>query len=202
MVLALQTFERRVITAALQFANLPSVESTSRVEKCFAAVIDFREAAAEWIDSDSVRTERLVDFTDQYREQQAMLRRALEQVTVSQRKRDELRNSLGLELAENLPVALIFHDRQLTYDVTLGTVPAACAFALALILDERRGITSRLHQCDCSGCGRFTLDFSPRGRPSKYCSKEHSDQARREKTAKRVRDWRHATQPILRKEKR
>jgi hypothetical protein len=89
--------------------------------------------------------------------------------------RDKVRGTLRLE------------GERLEYFFAINNVESGCAWAVALLLDQRYGLTNRLRQCGWSRCGRFRVDLAPRGRPRRFCSDEHKRLYDLETSGERVR---------------
>lgn len=170
--------ERSLVEAALAFANLRSIESNLQVEGLFGL-----EAGRIEADSSLYRDET-----------QPMLCRWLRQAVSGNAGRAHT----SLEIAHLMPRTIaavpVYSTGRLSYDFQLPCVDAGCILALALILDQQRGLTGRLQQCTLSWCGRFNVDFDghARPRPRKYCSANHRMLANYELSPERMRQWRKA----------
>lgn len=172
MSLALQDRERKAIEAAIWFANLRSIKSNAQVDRGFRERGFHFEASAGPSGNE--------DF-------QAGLQDYLQRVVGSERGRREVAAEVAPILEEMISTTYTLTERRLEVVSHFQDIVAVCAFAVALILDERRGLTSRLQRCVC---GRFNLDFDPKGRPRKYCSPKHKARADALTVAERVRKHR------------
>jgi hypothetical protein len=184
---ALQPEERRVVEAALRFANLRRIASAGQVEQLFAAVIDFREIMLEG--------NLTVDATALYVDAQREVRDWLERIARSEGGRKEVAREVAARFAEGVGARLSIRNRRLRYAFDIGSVPTACVLAVALLLDGRRGLENRVKRCRWSRCNggqpRFNVDLDPRGHPRWYCP-GHKERHDRETSAKRVAQWRTA----------
>lgn len=184
--LALQADERQAIEATRRFANLPRIESDAEVERLFRDLVDFRESTPTWVDAKTGRERRAVTLTAMYGDIHSVVRGWFARVRSISRRRD-----LSVEInraLDSVDAGLILRGGRLEYTHRFLSVFAVCAFATALIIDERRGLASRLQKC--GWCGRFNLDLDPRGRPRRFCSPEHKARADLKTVAERVRKHR------------
>lgn len=179
---ALTNRERQAVEAVRRFANLRRIESNAAaVERCFRGLIDF----------DEFRT-RPSGRADEYRldgayaDDQAHVQGWLSRIANAKRRTvtAEVAAEVAPELEASVTTALVFADGRMDVAYEFGSVAAVCAFAVALILDDRRGLTSRLGQCGY--CGTFNLDQNPKGRPRRFCSHEHKALFDKDTGAERV----------------
>lgn len=79
-------------------------------------------------------------------------------------------------------------------DIVMGAGLLGCDaifwYAVALIVDRRRGARDRLAQCGAPGCGRFLLTLNRRGRPSGHCNEDHRRKADKPESKKRSQERR------------
>lgn len=190
MPLALPREHQKAVEAVRRFANLQRVDSDEQVERCFRGLIDLRDALPVWIDPKTGREKRAVISTDLYTDLQSILRGWLGKIARSTRGQREVAGEIAEVLVESVDTSTRFDNRRLTQVYSFKSVGAACAFGVALILDERHDLASRLKQCGWSKCGHFNLDLNPKGRPRRFCSPEHKRLADLETVAERVRKYR------------
>ena len=174
---SLSSRERELVTATVAFANLKLIETNRQVEDLFCIA----------------EADRIGEDLSLYRaELQPLLRRWLRQVISGNGGRAQT----SLEIAHLMPSSIVaspvFVADRLSYAFRLPSVEAGCILALALILDEDRGLTGRLQQCTLSWCGLFNVDFDAQSRPRKYCSPNHRMLAHYEQSPERMRQWRKA----------
>jgi len=175
---ALSQKEQDLIVATVSFANLKFIDSNRQVEDLFGL-------QAGRIDEDSTL----------YRDEtQPMLRRWLAQVAGGNCGRAQVSLQVAQLMPRTIAAVPVYEAGHLSYDFELPCVDAACILAVALILDESRGLTGRLQQCTLSWCGKFGVDFDghARPRPRKYCSANHRMLANYEQSPERMRQWRKA----------
>ncbi len=197
--------ERWFVHATIAFAN-SAVRDPHDVERRFPL------ASAETVRGGRV----LVDRSALYRRLQETIRRwlaiiaesgeaararigsevaeALRPGIVSERAADRrsgrrpIRRSVVTGRRVGIPAMLEYDARHhrlgITYTVT--TVQAATAFGVALLLDRTRGLTGRLGRC--GWCGRFRLTL--RGKPRRYCNREHYQLHDEKQAVERVRRMR------------
>lgn len=191
MPLALQDAERVAIKAALQFANLKQIDD-AQVHRCFRDVIDFRDILpTDLVQKNGVMVERpAVGSLADYQAWQGALRDWFSRISQSERGRRSVATEVAPVVEESVSASLCFDKRRLNVEYSFRSVRAVLAFASALILDERRGMTSRLQQCGWSKCGCFNLDIDAKGRPRRFCSREHKRLADLETVSERVRKHR------------
>ena len=168
--------ERSLIEATLAFANLRPIESNRQVEDLFGI-------EPGRIDENSLLYQ---DGT------QPMLRRWLRQTVSGMGGRAQTAVEVAHLLPRDIAAVPVFSAGRLSYDFQLPRVEAGCALALALILDQDRGLTGRLQQCTLSWCGRYSVDFDGQARSRKYCSANHRMLANYEQSPERMRQWRKA----------
>jgi hypothetical protein len=184
--------ERGLIEAALAFANLHTVESNRQVEDLFR---NWELHDAEIGNAHGAEFQCIEEGSLIYRERtQPRLRHWLRQTIASNFGRAETASEVMHLIPRDVRAVPVFSRGRLWYDFQLTGVDAACALAVALILDHDRGLTGRLQQCTLSTCGRFSVDFDAclRPRPRKYCSVSHRTLANYEQSPERMRQWRKA----------
>lgn len=158
--------EASVLKVVIWFANLDRVKSTSQIETRFAKAVGMgfdefqeinpgEESKFEGDRSDLRDWLRLVASGNDA----AGERKLIEEVD------DFLRRKLHVRLLgpANAP----------RLEMRPDGVEATCALGLALLLDSSRGLRSRLGYCAWEGCGRFSLNLAPKGRPKHFCNDNH-----------------------------
>jgi hypothetical protein len=188
MRIPLQDFDKRTIAAVLRFANLPSIESDAS-ERRAAAI--FQPFVRDWMpmlvkfDPVTGRQEEapMMQFTEMYKELHAIARGWLGRIVdarsspraTAARVTEALAKEVEAAFSEEVSASLTLFPRvRLRYVCEINGAPAAVAFAVALILDEGRGLRDRLARCGYSKCGKFNLDSSPTGRPRRFCDADHA----------------------------
>lgn len=162
--------EKALIESALEFANLSAIASTKEVEDLFMKNVPLVGGVFGVIEPEN----RAAYERDQ-RELQGWLAKIA--------KSSSARKSVMLEVAKRLETAytrVTFEDGEIRLQFAVPGVQACYSYAVAVILDKRRRLTSKLGQCGWSGCKKFRLDFSPAGRPRKYCNAKHKWRAEAE----------------------
>lgn len=106
----------------------------------------------------------------------------------------------GLEGLVSLPVCVFDEQGQLTLEhrIIARNVLAALAYAMCLLLDNRRPHASTLWRCRLESCRRFFFEQRREGagRPRReYCSEEHLEEAHRQQVLERVRRHRAKQKP-------
>jgi hypothetical protein len=181
--------EKKAIEAARRFANLPQVESDAQVERVFAGLVDFRETSPTWIDPKTGRETRAASLVELYAELHRTVRQQFARLVASPRQqRREMQKEIAPVLAEGIATGYVFRKGRLELVHGFQSVREVCIFAFALILDERRGLTNRLHRC--GWCGHFNLDLNPNGRPRRYCTPKHKELADAKRAPDRLREYR------------
>ncbi|MDR7450137.1 MAG: hypothetical protein QN197_13235 [Armatimonadota bacterium] len=161
--------ERQLLEATVAFANM-NVRSAAQVEKLFMAV------------PLTARPFKVIPRKDwrAYLEDQATLRLWLAKLADLG---EAARPLVGPEVARRLNRTVTV---RLTYDADrhemkavsfLDGVEACWSYAVGLLLDRTRGLTTRVGRCGWDRCGRFQLSLGGRGRPRMYCSDAHRRQA-------------------------
>jgi hypothetical protein len=181
MPLALRNDEKRVIEAALEFANLRKIKSTRQVEAMFAALPQvpgkFKVIPAKHV-------------TAYMENDQPQLRGWLTALCISAgTKREQVETEVREQLG-TVDSFLTFENGRIIQRYALTGVRACYTFAVALLLDESNKLTKRLRQCGAPGCGRFNLDFNPTGRPRRFCNEDHRRAVDALTAADRVRRYR------------
>lgn len=175
--MALAPEERAVVEAAIKFANLGRITSAAQVEKLFAG-----------INSPVFQTVG-TNYKTYIENDQPRLRRWLRCITGNRADRDKVTAEVAPFLAEKLAVLPVLEGRRLHYRYFITGVEGACGLAVALLLDESRGLADRLKQCGYSKCHRFNLDLHPKGRPRRFCP-GHKELHDRETGAERQQRYR------------
>jgi hypothetical protein len=180
--------ERAAVDAALRFANLGHPIREPDVERCFAGLVDFdefrpRRHAGEdnWV---------RFNLAPLYARIQKLVRAWLTLIVKGRRApkrpggpaalqagRKKVARRVASLLARSIDHAAVtpaVKDGRLVLTCHFGnSIEAACAFGIALILDERRGLTNRLKQCRY--CGRFNFaERKGRGPLPQFCNDEHA----------------------------
>ncbi len=162
MALALHKEEREVVEAIIWFVNLKRIRSTKQIENRFQK-LGFVKTKIKDIETENVKA---------YRYDQAELRDWMQSIIKSQRGKKEIMEKVIERLDQVGGIKLVFKKDRLEYEFTLNGVQAVCALGLAFILDENRGLTTRLQQCGNLDCNKFRLDFKPKGRPRRFCNEK------------------------------
>lgn len=169
--------EQDLIQAALRFANL-KIKSAGQVEKLFMPFASGIFQSIAQTNHDGAP----------YRNDQAAFRNQLLKITSNGvLARQEVMTEVAEQLA-TIPAKISFKDGRLIYIYGTPGIQGMLALALALVLDESRGIVNRLGYCAASGCGKFRLDFV--GKPRRFCSDEHRYKFDLSQAAVRIRAWR------------
>ena len=170
--------EQKVIEAALVFANLRRIRSVDQAQKIFMR-LPLVGRRFNVIPRSEVRA---------FRKDQTELRYWLERIDrVGESAREEIAAAVADRLGA-VDTRVTFDGERVLYGFALSGVQAGYAYAVGLILDGSRDLTSRLRQCTAPGCGRFRLDLE--GKPRKYCNEEHRRRADAAGAKYRVRKWR------------
>lgn len=170
--------EQSVIEAALRFANIKKIKSAEQVEKIFTPLAPgvFKTISGK-------------DKTGKaFKNDQAELKKWLIEIS---EKGIHARETIGTTIAQRLRTVdteISFDGSRISYIFGLTGVQAAYSFAVALILDDTKGLTNRLGFCKAPKCGKFRLDFE--GKPRSFCSDEHRYRYDLSKSADRVKAWR------------
>ncbi len=173
MAFALQAIERRVIEAALKFANLPNIKSTEQVEQLFA---DVRSPGFRSLHEH--RDGPLIVLA-----LWGALREWLQWICILSQADKQLVAEDVAEFLNYVRVELKLKDGQLQYGYQIDDLRAGCVLAVALLFSRGVKLTNRLHQC--GWCGRFNLVFEPKGRPRRFCG-GHKQKYDLETSAERV----------------
>src|SRR6185503_5440117 len=184
--------ERGLIEATIGFANLRTIASNREVEDLFR-IWDMRGSGTGH--AHDVEFNTIEEGSTRYADEtQPRLRRWLKQTICSNAGRAQTASEVMEYIPRDIRAVPVFDLGRLWYDFQLTGVEAGCALAVALILDNDRGLTGRLQQCTLSTCGRFNVDFDAclRPRPRKYCSVSHRTLANYEQSPERMRQWRKA----------
>ncbi len=162
--------EQALIKSALGFANLTAISSTEEVENLFRKNVPLVGDVFQVIEP-----ENRAAFERDQRELQGWLAKIVKSTTARKSVMQEIPKRLA-----TVHTQVSFGDGKIRLQFALPGVQACYSYAVALILDERRKLTGKLAQCGWSGCKRFRLDFSPAGRPRKYCNPKHKSLAEAE----------------------
>lgn len=123
-----------------------------------------------------------------YRRDQAGLRERLAGIASGDTARREIIAAQAREMLSTVPTRLDLVNHRLVFGYAVPGIGAACWLAIALLLDEGRGLTNRLGQCRKPGCARSNLTFV--GRPRIFCNDAHREAYDRIVAKNRVRAWR------------
>jgi hypothetical protein len=158
--------EKELIRRLLIFVNSKKISSARKVERLFENIPGM--------------TGKLMSYEGdlrQPRDEQTGLRKALSSLATH--------TPVGLEAAiratndhlEHVQLVVTL-SRQGEMGISIGIlgITAVTWYAVALIIDRRRGVRERLAQCGSPGCGKFVLRFG-RGRPWRHCSESHRRKA-------------------------
>lgn len=104
-----------------------------------------------------------------YRNGQAELREWLATIVSSSSGMKKIRGLVAKRIKETGGAQIVFKDEKLDYVYALNGVQAVCALGVALSIDRKRNITSRLQQCGNKECEKFRIHFAGKGRPRRYC---------------------------------
>lgn len=153
------------IQAALDFANMPQIESVDQVHALFAA-LPLPKARFKTIKPHEVQA---------FRDDQAELKRWLEQIAkrggVTPKVREEIaRRVQAIELTDVRMALTDTGEVQLSYLPHFSGVQACYGFATALLLDPNR--RDRLRRCALYDCEKFFLGKDPRQR---FCCPRHAN---------------------------
>jgi hypothetical protein len=156
--------EGDLLARVLRFANLPRIGSTTQIERLF------RDAAL--VQAGGVLKVIEPENVAAYRNDQGTVRAALAAIASGDvAGRQSILRQADQKLGDTVSVRLGVHDGRLVFGYRVDGVLAACWLAIALLLDDGRGLTNRLGQCGAPGCERFNLTFT--GRPRRHCSETH-----------------------------
>ncbi len=170
--------EQKVIEATLAFANLRRIRSVDQVQKIFMR-LPLVGRGFKVIPRSEVRA---------FRKDQTELHSWLERIDrAGKSAREEIATAVAKRLGA-VDTRIAFDGKRVLYGFALSGVQAGYAYAVGLILDESRGLTSRLRQCTAPGCGRFRLDLE--GKPRKYCNEAHRRMADAVDARNRVKRYR------------
>ncbi len=159
------TQEGALIGALLVFANLRRVKSVSQVHNLFSR-LPFVESPEQF---KMLRD----DETHVFVAEQARLRKWLDDIIRSGADRQRVGQEIDAVLARTASARFRLEDGKRRMLLRLDGVEACLSYALSLILDESAGLAGRLQRCDAPGCGRYRLDLVTKGRPGRWCSREH-----------------------------
>lgn len=183
MALALLDEERKLVEGMLAFANRRQITSARKVQWLFCQP----KYPGQEQPRDCIRLKRF---------HQRRLREWLERITKSEAGRKDLAEEIAWSLRRVKAYLVLGVDqagkRRLSYDYQIvdadpiRAIETGYLAAVALILDESRGLTNRLKQCRWSRCKRFNLDFEPKGRPRTFCDGDHKYKYDLEMGAERV----------------
>ncbi len=151
----LQPRDEEAIRATLAFANMERVDTDEEVEQLFEGAMDLSSMSSAKSDYAQIRD---------------AVRDWLESITRSERGCREVWDEVARFSKDMIHPEVVLSEsgrREMKLDYYFDDVDAVVVFAVALILDEGYGLKKKLQRCVC---GRFNLDFKPKGRPRKYCS--------------------------------
>ena len=166
--------QRTLLAATVQFANLPTIDSTDQVHDLFTSVplvgpkfrvLAQHEAANFKADQDKLRGWLL---------------------KISERRGAEIVTEVATGLKALDTITWFDPDRrELLARYRVQGVEAAYTLAVALLLSPSMHLAGRLGYCSAPGCERFTIDLElRRGRPWRFCGVEHRDAADLERAKK------------------
>jgi hypothetical protein len=191
MAFALLDEERRLVEGMLKFANLAEIKSAARVEWMFRRYKYPREETEQHLlRLRKFQQQTLRDWLVRITKGEAAQKTVAVEVSM---RLHQVKAALVLGEDEDGNQHLVFDWGDLNGDNAADTVINGCLAAVALILDHKRGLTSKLGQCRWSKCGKFNLDFEPKGRPRTHCP-SHKDYYDREVAAQRGRARRRSTE--------
>lgn len=171
---AVRPEEKVLIESMLAFANLRAITSTTQVEELFKKNVHLIGHTFG-----AIPPENRSAYEDDQRELQGWLAK----IAKSVRGQRTVMPAVAHRLRTGHTHAT-FHENAIPAQVALVGVQACYSYAVALILNNRPKLTRKLSQCGWSGCGRFLFDFSPAGRPRKYCDSRHESRAEAEANRK------------------
>lgn len=123
-----------------------------------------------------------------YKGDQTELRDWLKKIDGSLRGRKEVEEKIRKLMQRTIHAAVTFADGRVQYRYGVSGVEGLRALAVALILSDNKGLSKRLREC--GGCGKFNLDFEPKGRPRRFCNPECKRAYEKATGAERVAKWR------------
>lgn len=206
MALAVREEERKLIKGMLEFANMRKITSAGKVQALFwQPKYNLRKEhkhycrGIKWFQKRYLRPwlSRMTTEGEEGRKRVAEeiawpVRNVPVHIELVEEARTGRTGKKGKTPAGTPPV--VTRRVAYFYDVygkdPVVTVRVGCLIALALILDESRGMTSRLKEC--GWCGKFRLDFELKGAPPKFCNKPHKDLYDSKERVKRKREKREA----------
>lgn len=174
MPFALQAMDRKIIAAALKFANLRRITSTEQVERLFAETRSPRFRSLQEHPQGPLILLSLWGVLREWLQWIPLLSQADKQVVA-----EHVAEFLG----EAVHVELKLEGGELRYEYQVDDLRAGCVLAMALLFSKREKLTNRLKQC--GWCGRFNLEFDPKGRPRRFC-RGHKEKYDLETAAERV----------------
>lgn len=155
----LTTHEKDIVKTLLWFANLSNKDSMLDVQPRY---MKFAEDTFQVIPKGKESV---------FHEDRAAVRAALGSITKG-KSRNILSEKLTKYIRDKVHPKLDFKNGELQLFYSIDGVEAGIALGVALILDKRKGLTSRLKQCGNPKCLRFNLSFSTNGRPKRHCNKK------------------------------
>lgn len=152
--------EKKLITTVIKFVNIREIKSTDQVQELFrklplSPVFKVLQPGEEGA----------------YYNDQAELRAWLKEIAGKGRS---ARKHIGDNVSRRLGTVdtrVTYKEGGLSYEIALSGVQAAYSYAVALLLDKDRDITSRLGYCKAPGCGKFHISWT--GKPKHYCNNKH-----------------------------
>ena len=173
MNMPLRALEQAIINAALEFANLPQIESVHQVLEIFMPVAEGTQSPL----FQTIRDRDVGAFVDD----RAQLLEWLD--TIGRRRhtkadRENIWANLRMVLGDTVRGDAIW---ALTPQGTLAStarplldgVQACTAFAAALPLDRNRRLHRGLQQCELPECRKWFFAWRPPGAPRKLCCPAH-----------------------------
>ena len=178
--------EAQLLKAMIWLANVKIRSTTQVEERCAREMVMAGYIATE----DDFKTIKPHEV-DRFREDQEELRAWL--VKIAEPKegdRAALVGEVNDFLKRKVPVAVRGDDGQRRFGPVINGLEAIYGYGVALLLDDERGLGTRLARCKAPNCGRFFLDLHPKGRPQQFCSDDHRMHyhaaKRKEERAKRM----------------
>ena len=173
MNMPLTAIEQAIINAALEFANLPQIESVDQVLGIFMPVAEGTQSPL----FQTIRDRDVGAFVDD----RAQLLEWLD--TIGRRRhtkadRENIWANLRMVLGDTVRGDAIWAlTPQGTLTSTarplLAGVQACTAFAAALLLDRNRRLDRGLQQCELPECRKWFFAWRPTGAPRKLCCPAH-----------------------------
>jgi hypothetical protein len=171
--------EKILIQRLINLVNLNKIKDARQVEKLAENIVDL-----------TVRVMSFGGDLNQALSLQGALRKALDDL-LSRRQEafDEVVRYVNGQLSHVQTGYRVTDQGDLIVLSGLLGCDAVFGYALALLLDRRRGLRTRLEKCALPGCCKFVMNFS-QGRPQKYCSEGHRRAADKPESKRRSQEKR------------